>query len=255
VSGAHALVTGAGSGIGAAIAASLAAAGARITLLGRNRDALEGCAASLPADSDPCVVVADVTDDAAVDAAFARARERHGPIGMLVNNAGIGESAPFAKLARPAWDAAIAVNLTGTFVCTQAAIGDMVAARAGRVVNVASIAGLVGAPYITAYCAAKHGVIGLTRALAAEFGAHGITVNAVCPGYTETPMLERTLANITQASGRTRESAAGALLAGNPLGRFVRADEVADVVAWLCRAESAAINGQAIVVDGGGVAR
>ncbi len=255
MSGAHALVTGAGSGIGAAIAASLAAAGARITLLGRNRDALAACAATLPATADACVAIADVTDDAAIDAAFASARERHGPIELLINNAGIGESAPFAKLSRPAWDAAIAVNLTATFVCTQAAIGDMVAARAGRVVNVASIAGLVGAPYIAAYVASKHGVIGLTRALAAEFGGKGITVNAVCPGYTETPMLERTLANIAQSSGRTRENAAGALLAGNPLGRFVRADEVADVVAWLCRPEAAAINGQAIVIDGGGVAR
>lgn len=255
LSGAHAIVTGAGRGIGAAIAAELALEGARVTLLGRNRAELEAQAASLPDAAQALVVLADVSDEEAVRFAFARARERHGQVAILVNNAGAGSSAPFAKLERAAWDATLAVNLTGSYLCAREVITEMVGAGYGRIVNVASTAGLVGGPYIAAYSASKHGVIGLTRSLAAEFGRKGITVNAVCPGFTETAMLEHTLERIARTTGRSEEGAMTALLARNPLGRFVRPDEVARTVAWLCRPEAAAINGQAIVIDGGEVAR
>jgi NAD(P)-dependent dehydrogenase (short-subunit alcohol dehydrogenase family) len=255
LSGAHALVTGAGRGIGAAIVTALAHDGARLTLLGRKLPELEALAATLPPGAQPHAVVADVTDDAAVAAAFAAARMRHGEIAILVNNAGIATSIPFAKLDRATWDATLAVNLTAAYVCTQLVAGAMIAARSGRIVNVASTAGLVGGPYIAAYNAAKHGLIGLTRSLATELGPKGITVNAVCPGFTETAMLEHTLKKIAAVSGRDEEAAAAVLLARNPLGRFVRPDEVAEAVAWLCRPSSAAINGQSIVIDGGEVAR
>jgi NAD(P)-dependent dehydrogenase (short-subunit alcohol dehydrogenase family) len=149
----------------------------------------------------------------------------------------------------------LAVNLTGTYLCTRAAVPAMIAANFGRIVNVASTAGLTGGAYIAAYTAAKHGVVGLTRALAVELAPKGITVNAVCPGFTETEMLDRTLATIVSATGRTTDGAAQALLARNPLGRFVRPDEVASMVAWLCGPASAAITGQAIVIDGGEVMR
>jgi NAD(P)-dependent dehydrogenase (short-subunit alcohol dehydrogenase family) len=253
--GVHALVTGAGRGIGAAIATTLALEGARVTLLGRNGAELEAHAATLPAAADAQVVLADVSDEDAVRGAFARARERHGQVTILINNAGISGSAPFAKLERATWDATIAVNLTGSYLCAREVITEMVGAGYGRIVNVASTAGLVGGPYIAAYNAAKHGVIGLTRSLAAEFGRKGITVNAVCPGFTETAMLERTLERIARTTGRTEDGAMTALLARNPLGRFVRPEEVAGVVAWLCRADAGAVNGQAIVIDGGEVAR
>jgi NAD(P)-dependent dehydrogenase (short-subunit alcohol dehydrogenase family) len=251
--GCHALVTGGGRGIGAAIATALAAEGAVLTLVGRDRDVLERHAATLPETAEAYSVVADVADEASVAAAFAAARARHGEIGVLVNNAGIALSRPFAKLDPATWAAVLATNLTGTYLCCREAVPAMVEAGNGRIVNIASTAGLVGGKYITAYAASKHGVVGFTRSLAAVVAAKGITVNAVCPGFTESAMLDRTLATIATATHRSEADAAAALLARNPLERFVRPEEVASTVLWLCRPESAAITGQAIAIDGGEV--
>lgn len=249
--GRHVLVTGAGRGIGAAIARTLAGEGADLTLLGRNQATLDALAASLGGRAQG--VVADITDAAQVAAAFAAARERFGPVAILVNNAGQAESAPFGRTSQALWDRMLAVNLTGTFLCAQAALPDMLALGWGRIVNIASTAGQRGYAYVTAYAAAKHGVVGLTRSLALEVARKGITVNAVCPGYTETDILRESIDNVVAKTGRSADEARASFAAVNPQGRILQPEEVADAVRWLCGAGAAAITGQCISVSGGEV--
>ena len=239
--GRHALVTGGGSGIGAAIVDALRAAGAVVTVLGRR-----------PGD-DPFYQQADVTDAASVRAAIARAEAAHGPIAILVNNAGAAETAPFSRLAREMWDRMLAVNLTAVFEVTQAVLPAMTKRGWGRVINIASTAGLTGYPYVAAYVAAKHGVVGLTRALALEVAKSAVTVNALCPGYTETRLLTNSFATIMAKTGKTEAEVRRDFTKGNPQGRLVQPDEVAAAVLWLCRPGSDAMTGQAIAISGGEV--
>ena len=247
----HALVTGGGSGIGAAVAVALAEAGFRVTVLGRRASALEAVASRHPERMQ--AVVADITDAAQVTAAFAQARERFGPLSILVNNAGQAQSAPFLKSDAQLWERMISVNLTGTVLCTQAALPDMLAAQWGRIVNVASTAALAGYAYVSAYCAAKHAVLGLTRSLVLEVARKGVTVNAVCPGYTETEILRTSIANVMAKTGRSEQEARAEFAQGNPQGRIVQPSEVADTVRWLCGEGAASVHGQAIAVCGGEV--
>ena len=249
----HALITGAGSGIGAAIAKRLSAQGLKVTLAGRRRAPLEQVAASL--NGETCVVGGfDVTSDDAVAQGLERARAAFGPISILVNNAGEAPSAPFEKTGLDLWERVLDVDLTGVYRVTKAVLPDIKAqGRQGRIINVASTAGLTGYAYVSAYCAAKHGVIGLTRALAIELAKTGVTVNAVCPGFTDTPMLEKAVETIVAKTGRSREEARASLASGNPQGRLVTPGEVADTVLWLASAGAGSINGQAIAIAGGEV--
>jgi 3-hydroxybutyrate dehydrogenase len=252
--GRHALVTGAGRGIGAAVARALARAGAAVTLAGRHRDALDALAADLQAHGARAHVVSmDVTDEAAVHAGCADAEAALGAIDILVNNAGAAESAPLSRMDRAHWDRMLGVNLTGVFLCCRAVLPGMLDRKFGRIVNIASTAGLRGYAYVAAYTAAKHGVIGLTRALALETARRGITVNAVCPGYTETDMLERTIANIQAKTGRSAGEARAELQRSNPQDRLIQPEEVAAAVLWLCGPGTDSVTGQSIAVAGGEV--
>ncbi|WP_207481197.1 SDR family NAD(P)-dependent oxidoreductase [Arenibaculum pallidiluteum] len=247
--GRHALVTGAGRGIGAAIARMLAARGARVTLVGRTAAPIEGLAAAIGGTA----VAADVTDEAALARAFARAEDVNGPVDILVNNAGAALSAPFRALDRSHWDAMLALNLTSVYTGCRLALPAMTERGWGRIVTVASTAGLKGYPYVAAYVAAKHGVIGLTRALALETARSGVTVNAVCPGYTDTDLVGGAVDRIAERTGRTRAAALADLTRTNPQGRLVRPEEVAETVAFLCGPGTDALTGQAIAVAGGEV--
>lgn len=250
--GRHALVTGAARGIGAEIARRLVAEGARVTLLGRSLQSLAPLKDELGDAAQ--AVAADVAEADAVAAAFAQARTAFGPLQILVNNAGQAQSAPFAKTTPALWQQMLAVNLTGTFTCCQAALPDLLAAGPrGRIINIASTAAQRGYAYVSAYVAAKHGVLGLTRSLALELAKSGVTVNAVCPGYTETDILRDSLAQVMAKTGRSEAQARADFVAGNPQQRFVQPGEVADAVAWLCGDGAGSINGQAISVSGGEV--
>ncbi len=250
--GRHALVTGGARGIGLACARALAGRGAEVTLLGRNLQALEAARLSLAGDGITVgVAAADIARPEEVAGAFEAARAARGPIHILVNNAGQALSERFDRTSAQLWERMLQVNLSGTFHCTQAALPDMLQGGWGRVINVASTAGLIGYAYVAAYCAAKHGVVGLTRALAQEVARKGITVNAVCPGYTETDIVREAVDNIMKKTGMDEAAARARLAERNPQGRLVSAAEVADTVAWLALPASASVNGQAIAVDGG----
>ncbi|MEA2999208.1 MAG: hypothetical protein QOK17_1041 [Sphingomonadales bacterium] len=240
--GQHALVTGGGTGIGAAIVRALAAEGAKLTLVGRRRDRLEEVAGG---DFDALVAPADVTDREQVERAFALAREAQGPIGILVNNAGAAAGMPFAKVTDALWRETMAVNLDGLFHCCQAALPDLLLAERGRIVTVASMAGLYGFAYAAPYIAAKHGAVGLTRALAAEYAGTGLRANAVCPGFVDSEMTVRSVATITAKTGRSEEEARAELARLNPSGRLIAPGEVAAAVLDLVLSER---NGEAVEI-------
>ena len=228
LNGQHAVITGGGTGIGAAIATLLAAEGARLTLVGRRLEKLEEVAARC--GRGPACAVADVTDRSQVDAAFAAARAANGPVTILVNNAGASQGVAFAKVSEQLWRDMLAVNLDAVFHCCQAALPDLLAAAAGRIVTVASIAGLRGFGYASPYIAAKHGAVGLTRALAADFAGTALTANAVCPGFVETEMTVQSVVNIVAKTGRSEEEARAELARLNPSGRLIQPGEVAETV-------------------------
>lgn len=253
LAGKHAVVTGASRGIGAAIAAALAADGVRVSLLGRDAVTLARVAQEMGGMQRAWPIVADVGDAASVEDAFAAARGHFGPVQLLVNNAGQAASAKFTDTDVALWDRLLSVNLTGTYLCTRQGVGDMLTEGFGRIVNVASIAGLRGAAYISAYAASKHAVIGLTRSLALEYAARNITVNAVCPGYVDTDIVQEAVAHISRTTGRSPGEALAALVATNPQRRLVTPREVADTVLWLCRPGAESVNGQSIVLAGGEV--
>lgn len=250
--GRHALVTGGGKGIGLAIAQALLSEGVIVTLAGRSEATLKHAVASF-INSKVQYVVMDVCDQESVQAAFQLAQSRDGRIDILINNAGQASSASFLKTDAKLWRSMMDVNLNGSFICMQQALPAMLEAGWGRIVNVVSTAGLKGYAYVSAYCAAKHGVIGLTRAVALEVAAKGVTVNAVCPGYTETDIVKDAIANIVAKTGRSEEQAKAELAAGNPQKRLVQPQEVADAVLWLCMDGASAMNGQSIAVAGGEV--
>jgi NAD(P)-dependent dehydrogenase (short-subunit alcohol dehydrogenase family) len=246
----HIVVTGAGRGIGAAIVDALSAEGAKISLMGRSLEPLQAKAAKL---AEAQAISVDVTDSGAIAHAFEQAREGFGPIDILVNNAGQAHTAPAHKMDDDLWRRMMAVNLDSVFYCSREALKDMQPRNSGKIINIASTAALKGYGYVSAYVAAKHGTLGLTRSMALENAAKGITINAVCPGYTETDIVKDSIATIMEKTGRTEEEARAELTASNPQGRLVQPEEVANAVLWLCQPGSESVTGQAIAVAGGEV--
>ena len=251
IDGRHALVTGGGRGIGAAVADALARAGARVTITGRSHASLADTADRLRAQGARIETVAmDVTEEASVLAGFEAAAERAGPVTILVNNAGQATGGLVADTSLEDWNRVLAVNLTGAFLCSRAVLPGMSDAGWGRIVNMASTAGMRGVPRIAAYTASKHGLIGLTRSLALEVAKAGITVNAVCPGYTQSDMAEQAVEAVMRGTGRTREQAEARIAAASPLGRLLTPDEVAGAVVWLCSDGAAAVTGETVLIGG-----
>lgn len=246
--GKHVIVTGGGTGVGADIAETFAHAGAHVTVMGRREAPLREVASRHKSIG---WITCDVTHAQAVTDAFRQSRELNGPVGVVVANAGAADSVPFARLTQKGLTDMLSVNLGGVVNAWQAGLKDMKQAGWGRLIAVASTAGLKGYPYVSAYCAAKHGVVGLTRALAIELGESGVTANAICPGFIETPLLDRSVQNIMEKTGMDRDRARRSLMAGNPQKRFIHTDEVAGAALWLCSDAARSMNGHAMTLSGG----
>jgi NAD(P)-dependent dehydrogenase (short-subunit alcohol dehydrogenase family) len=245
--GRHALITGGGTGIGAAAAEHLAAAGAKLSLLGRRMEPLQKVAEAHGGIALGC----DVTQPEQIANAFDEARTLNGPIDLLIVNAGIAESAPFHKMSRESWDRIIGTNLTAAFDCARAGMADLLKSDNGRLVFVASVASLRGVPYAAHYAASKHGLLGLMRSLAAEYAKTHLTVNAVCPGYVDTPMTDQSVARVSEITGRSEGDARSAITNMNASGRLVDPQAIGNVIAMLCLPLSGDIHGAAITIDGG----
>jgi len=239
----HVVITGGGRGIGAEIARRFAALGDRVTVLSRSRDEVEKIADEVGGYGVRC----DVGEPASVEAAFMAA----GPVDVLVNNAGVARSSPVLKTDVRVWEEHLKVNLTGAFLCALKVLPGMVSRNKGRIINIASVAGLKGYPYLAAYCASKHGLIGLTRALAAEYADKGVTVNAICPGYVESPMLNQSIQNIVDKTGRPIDEVRAGLMAQTPQDRFFEANEIAAMAVFLASDDARGVNGQALAICGG----
>ncbi len=248
----HALITGAGTGIGEAISRQLHREGHAVTLVGRRSEPLETLSQALGKQS--FAVTGDVTDRGEIESAFKAATAQFGDVEILVNCAGMAPTAPFHRVDFADWQRTMDVNVNGVFHCTQLALESMLENNWGRVVNIASVASLRGFPYVSGYCASKHAVLGMTRALALEVATQGITVNAVCPGYADTDIVRNAIAGIVSKTGRTEADAMQHLTESNPQGRLVEVTEVASAVSWLCSEGAASVTGQAIAIDGGGTA-
>jgi 3-hydroxybutyrate dehydrogenase len=251
--GKHAIVTGGSRGIGAAVANELVTRGAKVTIMGRDQEALERQAQEMRGEEGVTVAVeqCDVADGASVTGAFSRSIANLGPAYILVNNAGTAKSRRFTQLSRDVWDETIAINLTGTYLCTSEVLPGMLQAREGRIVNIASTAGLRGYKTMSAYSAAKHGVVGLTRSLALETAKEGITVNAVCPGYVDTDLTSAAIDNLVANLGKTRDEAMAMLVRTIPRGALITPGEVAAAVTWLCSPSASGVTGIALPVAGG----
>ncbi|MBV7255335.1 SDR family oxidoreductase [Pacificimonas sp. WHA3] len=245
--GKHAIISGGGSGAGAEIAGSLSEAGAKVTILGRRRLPLENVADA----NGGLAIICDVTDRAALDDAVAQAISKHGPVDIAIANAGAASSRPFADLKVSDLQASLDVNLIGVFNLWQSCLPSMLGRGWGRMIAIASTAGVKGYPYVAPYCAAKHGVVGLTRALALELAARNITVNCICPGFMETPMLDRSVETIADKTGMSTAKARQALQRSNPQDRFIQPHEVASAARWLCGAGAGGMNGHALTLSGG----